>query len=208
MPDSDRPSGETKAQMRARHKAELQASGFETNLKRWGAWCGAVTAIIGLFILLGTQVWPWMVRFGVQAQLQTLNENTKTVKNLMEAQEKNNNLLQATIKAVSEQVHANDLRSERLYNSIEALKREVRIRHGVLDSETAATVSMLLSSSGAGGGERNPASHRASPPVTRQQRLQAVTRAADQSIQVAKADVTADFEKDVKIKLRELPKKK
>lgn len=209
MPDSDRPSGETKAQMRARHKAELKGSGFESNLKRWGAWCGAITAIIGLCILIGTQVWPWMVQFGVQEQIKALRENTRATKDLVEAHEKTHSLLLATIKAANEQTHANDLRAQRLHSSIEALKNEVRLRHGVLEVED---ITALLSSSagagGGGGGSRRPASSTAARPMTRQQRLQAVTRAADEKIQVAKADTTADFEKDVQVKLRKLPKRK
>jgi hypothetical protein len=149
-----------------------------------------------------------MVQFGVQSQITSLRENTTALKDLIKNHEKTHNLLQATIRAASEQAHENDLRAQRLHDSIKALKNEVRLRHGILDIEEVTMA--FSSSSGAGGGSssRAPASRPSARPMTRQQQLRAVTRTADERIQMAKRDVTADFEKDVQVKLKQLPKKR
>jgi len=203
--DPPRPSIETKAMMKARHAAELQMGGFDTKVRKYGAWAGAITAIIGLFILIGTQVWPWMVQFGVKAQLDALRKNTEAVEALTTAQTETHNLLIAAIRASDEQAAEDDLRAQGLHDALQALKMEVRLRHGVLDINELGSLTLSTGSSGAGGGvSRTPASRPRR--LSASQRLRAVTQQADTKIAKAKADPTADFGEDVKAKLKTIPK--
>jgi len=213
MADSDRPS-ETKAQIKARHQAELEAMGYVPWIKKWGGVAGAITAIIALCITIGTQVWPWMVQYGVKKELTTARKTAESVEDLKKLVEQTQALLQATIKATDEQVQESDLRAQRMHDSIEALRNEVRLRHGI-ESGIVLTAIQPVHTSGitvgsAGGGSAGSSSRprpRRARPMTRQQKLKAVTEQADATLKAAEIDPTADFDDDVKAKLK-IQKKK
>jgi len=220
MSGSERPS-ETKAQVKARHQAELEEMGYVSWVNKWGKVAAGVSAIIGLMILIGSQVWPWLVQQGVKSELTILQQNTEAVEKLTTAVENTHNLLQATIEAAKEQGTEGDLRAQRLSSSIEALQNEVRLRHGV---ETGIVIPQPIivgnasgfvgaTGGGSGGGgsvASTPSRPRPRParPMTRKQKLKAITQQVDQRLKATKSDPTADFREDVQAKLKSMPKKK
>jgi hypothetical protein len=199
MGDSERPSitGETKEQMKARHQRELKESGYTNRIKQWGAVAAAIVAIFSLGTLMGTRVWPWCVRAGIQEQLEVVRETKKVVDRLDGSVKEQEALLEAMIKAAGEQVHASALQDERLHSSVEALRNEVRLRHGVLDiSDALGTIGLLGASgggtvSGRGGGAdtRSVATRAPAPRMSRQEQIRVVVERADEKLSEAKENI-------------------
>lgn len=183
MPDNIE---ETKDQMKSRHKRELkELEGYEGRIKRWGAIAGAIVAIFSLSAIFSQHVWPWCVRAALVDVLEAVHENTLATNGLKVALEKQTALLEATIKATDERMQSGAIQDEKLRGSLEALRNEVRLRHGV--SSSSDTFSSAL----AGGGRSIPITH------SRQQRIQTEVQQADSQLEQAKKLAQA---KDVPLK--------
>jgi len=193
MPDSERPSiGETKRQMQERHQRELKDSGYDSRIRQLGATAGAIVAIFSLGAVVSTQVWPWMVRSALRGTLEAVRDNTKATNRLGAALEKQTALLEATIKAAGEHVQEGAIQDEKLRGSIEALRNEVRLRHGVLDVGTVMSSLGQEVGSGSGGGGRAISSSTVSSQPRKLSRLaaiQAVVQQADERLKQAKKPV-------------------
>lgn len=203
MADSDRPSKETKAQIVARHQAELQDSGHGIGLiRKWGGAAGAVMAIGALLAAIGTQFWPWCVKIGMTEEQKSLPATVTTLNaSMADATAR----LEAIIKAAGEHMHENDLRAQRLHDSVGALRNEVRLRHG-----GTVSASLFGATSGSGGGSsgraaaparRAPAAARPRP-MTRRQQIQAVVKDSDQKLSKAKAAPERKFQDRVNAQLK------
>jgi hypothetical protein len=175
MPESERPSAESKTEMVARHHKELKSSGYTLSaIKKWGGVAAALMAIIALC----AQVGPWVVDVMLGDLDETIHQNTKATKALNDSVKELDALLKATIDMTSDRVHDGDLRDERLHGSIEALRNEVRIRHGQFDFGYG------IGAVGASGGGRAPAStRRTARAPSRREQIKAVVQKADEKIQ-------------------------
>jgi hypothetical protein len=182
--------------MVARHQSEMRSSGHVvTGIKKWGALAAALTAIFALLATFGTQVWPWCVSAGLGDRDEILRKNTEAVAQIAELR----SLLEATIDAAGERVHAADLRAERLYGSIEALRNEVRLRHGVADSGPGMSARSHRASRG---GRATPAAR--PRPMSRQQQIRVIAKQADEKLQASKKAAPkkkAVFRDQIKAKL-------
>jgi hypothetical protein len=214
---SDRPR-ETKEQIVARHRAELEESGHGISLiKKWGGVAGAIMAIGVLLAALGNQFWPWCVKVGMSDEQKTLPQ---VVSDLNESVKALNATLKATIEAAGEHVHEQDLTAQKLGDSIEALRNEVRLRHGAYDiaavlnnygagsgrsGRRSGSARGGGSGSGSGQASRAPAAAAPRPPrLTRRQQIDAVVQHADATLheaKTAKKPAKGKFNKAVQAKL-------
>lgn len=154
------------------------------NVREWGTGATSITAIIALAVMIFSQVWPWCVSMGLGNRDEALRENTKAIKELTKEVSDLKGLLNATIETTGKRVHEGDLRAERLRGSVEALRNEVRLRHGVSRSDDV--VQFLISTS------ENPIHRQASSSasiyrkLSKQQQVRAIVRRADESLKEAK----------------------